>query len=268
MSTATNNESETPVAASVESVLESGLALVVPGFEILDRTLEIGDRSHVHLVGVDRQGRMVLVVLAPGDGESAPLRALEALEFASRTGDALQRHLTHARLDPSATPRVVLVADLYNERTVRRLRPLAHLGVEAYELRVLRSQSRQTNFLHPVLAPDPTPPRGREYEGLSPDQSRLAEELRGRLARLDERVELATTPSGVAYRIEGRTVAELELTPGRATTGKVPGGMPRTLDGPRAQEEFVGEVVDAYLRSRGTAATAHVPFAPAGCVSA
>ena len=252
MTTATNHEPATPVASTVESELEAGLALAVPGFEVLDRTLEIGDRSHVHLVGADRQGRLVLVVLAPGDGESAPMRALEALEFASRTGVAMQRHLAHARLDPTAAARVVLVADLFNERTLRRLRPLVALGVEAYELRTLRSQARQTSFLHPVLGGETAPMPERELDGLGSDHAHLAEELRSRLARLDERIEMVRGKQGVSFRVEGGIVAELDLVPGRMASGRVPGGMPRTLDGARSQEEFVGEVVDAYLRSRGS----------------
>lgn len=243
-------------AASVESVLESGLAQVVPGFELLDRTLEIADRTHVHLVGIDRAGALVLVALAPGDGETAPVRALEAMEFVDRNREPLLRHLkacspAAARLDGALQTRYLVVADLFSERTRRRLEPLQALGVEAYELKSLRSQGHKTAFLHSVLgrgAKAPAP-----ISELSSGHLRLTELLRRRLAGLDERVESERTHAGVVYRVESETVAELDLQAGRTPSGRTPGGPARPLDSASAVDDFVAEIVETYLRHRDSA---------------
>lgn len=238
---------------SIEAVLESGLAQVVPGFELLDRTLEIADRTHVHLVGVDRAGALVLVALAPGDGETAPVRALESMEFVERNREPLLRHLRAcspeaARLDGALPTRYLVVADLFSERTRRRLSPLVSLGLEAYELKSLRSQGRQTTFLDRVVGRVRESTDSSAPVEIGPEHTRLAELLRRRLSGLDERVEGQRTHRGIAYRIESDTVAEVDLPAGSSASGRVPGGPSRLLENASAVDDFVAEIVDSYLR--------------------
>ncbi len=254
---------------SIEAVLEFGLAQVVPGFELLDRTLEIADRTHVHLVGVDRAGALVLVALAPGDGETAPVRALESMEFVERNREPLLRHLRAcssqaARLDGALATRYLVVADLFSERTRRRLSPLVSLGVEAYELKSLRSQGRQTTFLDRVVGPvrESTTSSMSPVE-IGPEHTRLAELLRRRLSGLDERVEGQRTHRGIAYRIENEPVAEVDLPAGSPGSGRVPGGPSRLLDSASAVDDFVAEIVDSYLR-RNTPEDPGAEFAKGG----
>lgn len=270
MSSAVSFESDSPPAtapsaSSVESVLESGLSQVVAGFEILDRTLEIAERTHVHLVGVDREGALVLVLLAPGDGETAPVRALEALDFVERSQEPLLRHLARTepaavRLDATRPARIVVVADLFSDRTRRRLNPLAGLGVEAYELRTLRSQGRQSTFLNTVVGPRVANRESVAATSAEPGSGRLAETLRRRLIGLDDRVEMVRSEGGFAYAVEGNPVAFLDLGGAAGPHGRVPEGPVRRLESPASLDDFVAEIVEAYVQRERLAEEPISPF--------
>lgn len=147
-----------PVESAAELALASSLAEAIPGFELLDRGLDLSERAHVHFLGLDRAGGLVLVLVVAGDGEGTPLKALDVLLFLRQQSAALLRHGAHPRLSSEAAPRLVLLGERFTARTLERLEPLVALGLEAFELRHLSSQSRQSSYLQRVVGQAPAAP--------------------------------------------------------------------------------------------------------------
>ncbi len=243
-----------------EAALEASLAQAIRGFELVDQALELGRGQHAHLLGVDAEGSLVLVLLVAGDAETAPLRALDALRYGTRHGEAIVRHLNHARLLPDAGLRVALVAEAFDETALERLRPLEGAGVEAYALRTIRSRGQESSYLEPVVgggrASFSAVPKASSVEellgSLGSRQREVAGEVRARLERLDERLALSAESGSMVWRREGEELAVLEfegehLSRGSAP-GRSPGRSPRTLDSERELELFVDDVVAEYLR--------------------
>ena len=94
--------------------LERGLAESVPGLEVLDRELQLGEKSCADLAGIDASGRLVFVMLVDGDGDASALAVLDALAYARENGALLARHWKSARLRTELEAQVVLVADHFS----------------------------------------------------------------------------------------------------------------------------------------------------------
>ena len=239
-----------------EAALEASLAQAIRGFELVDQALELGRGQHAHLLGVDAEGSLVFVLLVAGDADSAPLRALDAVRYGTRHGAALARHLNHARLVPGGALRVALVAESFDETAIERLRPLEHVGVEAYALRTIRSRGLESSYLEPVVGggrPRLTAvPNSSSLEGLLDSlgsrQREIAAEVRARFERLDERLVLSAESRSLVWRREGEELAVLEFEGERTSRGHASGRALRTLDSERELELFVDDVVAEYLR--------------------
>lgn len=241
------------VEASAERALAASLAEAIPGFELLDTALDLSERTHVHFLGADPRGRLVLVLVVAGDGESTPLRALDALAFLSLQGAALRRHLASPKLRAEAPARVVLLGERFSERTLERLEPLVALGVEAFELRHLASRARQSSFLLRVAGPAqpaaaPVPDARTEQAPLTRAQSNLLSEVSERLERLDERIEQRAEPRGASFFLAGQRLAQLEALGEGPLRASVNGGGPRLLRDAHEVEQFLDEAVSEYLR--------------------
>lgn len=243
------------VEASAERALAASLAEAIPGFELLDTALDLSERTHVHFLGADPRGRLVLVLVVAGDGESTPLRALDALAFLSLQGAALRRHLGSPKLRAEAPARVVLLGERFSERTLERLEPLVALGVEAFELRHLASRARQSSFLlrvagpaQPAAAAAAAPDVRSEQAPLTRAQSNLLSEVSERLERLDERIEQRAEPRGASFFLAGQRLAQLEALGEGPLRASVNGGGPRLLRDAHEVEQFLDEAVSEYLR--------------------
>lgn len=252
---------------SLEAPLLSGLAEVFPGFELYDSDLEF-DRPHrIHYVGVDGAGRLTLVLRVRGEGHSAILRALDARDFARRHLAPLLKHLGARRARPELEPRVALVATDYDERLRRRLEGLGSSGIEAFELRRLRSHSGELVFLTPLssgAAPSPSAaPSLDDWLGSLPLERREAvSELIQRLERLDENLELEHERHGLSWRLGDRVVASLELDPDGGARLVAPGRPPRRWRGARDTDHFLEDVVSDYLARREIASLRTVELRP------
>jgi hypothetical protein len=241
------------VEAAAERALAASLAEAIPGFELLDTALDLSERTHVHFLGADPRGRLVLVLVVAGDGESTPLRALDALGFLTLQGAALRRHLASPKLRAEAPARVVLLGERFSERTLERLEPLVALGVEAFELRHLASRARQSSFLLRVAGPAqpaaaPAADTRTEQAPLTRSQSNLLSEVSERLERLDERIEQRAEPRGASFFLAGQRLAQLEALGEGPLRASVNGGGPRLLRDAHEVEQFLDEAVSEYLR--------------------
>lgn len=260
-------ESDELVEPSLEAPLLSGLAEVFPGFELYDSDLEF-DRPHrIHYVGVDGAGRLTLVLRVRGEGHSAILRALDARDFARRHLAPLLKHLGARRARPELEPRVALVAADFDDRLRRRLEGLQSSGIEAFELRRLRSHSGELVFLAPlasaaVPAPSAAPSLDDWLSSLPAERRESVAELIQRLERLDENLELEHERHGLSWRLGDRVVASLELDPDGGARLVAPGRPPRRWRGVRDTDQFLEDVVSDYLARREIASLRTVELRP------
>jgi hypothetical protein len=242
----------TPRSATHEE-LENALARVLPGFEVLDSELELSDVLTAALVGVDGMGHAVAVVrVEEGAADTAVLIALDALAFLDRNAQLLPEHLSSARVRPELAPRVVLVAEEFDDAVHRRLAPLLGERVELCELRVMTSAAGRRTYLVRLGAEGtPMAPGGAEAaEALFaalPEPSRLAGELLlGRMDRMDEELSLAVDGGQLTWQLGGEVVARLE-----ADAGGLRGSIPPARDlsevaGTGDAEAFVERAMGRY----------------------
>ncbi len=237
---------------ALEAPLLAGLAEVFPGFELLDSDLEFERLHRIHYVGLDGEGRLTLVIRVRGEGHTAVLRALDARDFARRHLAPLLKHLGASRARADLEPRIALVAPEFDERLRRRLDGLVGAGVEAYELRRLRSHSGELVFLAPLggfgAAVQVAAPTLEEWlTTLAPERRQQVEELLTRLERLDEGLAVEQERHGLRWRIGERPLASLEVDSDGGVRLTVAGRPPRRWRTPRDLDLFLDDTVAEYL---------------------
>ena len=129
--------------------LEESLIESLPGLVVLDRDLDYGGQVGIDLVAADQAGALTLVLLVDGEGEEPVLAALDVLAFARREQLLLERHLGQASFRGDLPPRVILVADRFDQLLRERIAPLGDVRVELFELRELKSAAATRSYLVP-----------------------------------------------------------------------------------------------------------------------
>lgn len=230
-----------------EGPLEA-LREALPGLELCDSDLDLGQGLRAHLVGVDGDGRATAVLLAAGAEPDVALRALDALAWLARHRAQLAEHLASSRLDPGLDPLVVLVAESYEERALERLAGLARDAVRCFELTTMASRRAERTFLTPVRFPfgdaapsDPTGIRSL-LRALAPESAALAAGLLRRLERIDDEIERAPDGQGQAWSLEGQRLCSLHADQG-ALQGSVGRRAASALRSEREIDRFLDEVV-------------------------
>jgi hypothetical protein len=244
-------------AVEAWSDLERTLAEALPGFEVLDRELELPSSERADFVGVDGHGRLTLVLDAGGEGEEPVLRALDALAFARRNSEALARHLESARGDatrirPELAPRVVLVAEGFSRKLIERLQPLVGHGVDLYELRTLRSKSRVSNWLTPAQVTEGHAAAGTTSEeaflaNLETAAREWARALLSKVRRLDPDVEALPARKAVTWRHGGHALGRLEFADGRLYAAASPRFESRPIESAGDVERFLEQLLGRYV---------------------
>jgi len=236
--------------------LSSALAEALPDLEPVDRQLELGEGLEAELVAVDAAGRLVLVLLVPGEGDAAPLAALDALAFARANRALLAAHLGAASLRPDLAPRVVLVAEGFSPQLVARLEGLQPDSVRCFDRRVLASSRGRRVYLVPVSparAGEPSPissDPGIFLAALDATRRPLGELLVRRIARIDEQLACTALARSASWRLGNELLGSLAQVED-SLEGHAPPHAPRRIESEADAEGFLEQVLGRYLELFG-----------------
>lgn len=249
-----DGEAESGAARADE--LDRGLAEVLPGYVPLDRDLALDPGRAASRVGVDTEGRLVLVLEGSGgESDALALAVLDALAWATEHRALLVRHLAVPALKPDSDPLVVLVCDQVPPRLAQRLEALSGRSVLLLERRELSTAGARSSYLVPH-APAPSGPRPRQetraasgfLERLDEERQLRADRLLRRLGRLDEALACAGGEKGLRWSFHGVEVCELGED-ARGLVGRVAGlDEPLRVGADDALETFLDAAIARYLR--------------------
>jgi len=247
--------------------IERALAAAPHGIEVLDHGLSVSTTEvRIDLVGVDSQGRLVLVLFVAGDAEDA-LFALRVVALVRRHGGQLAEHIGRALEDPGLRARVVLVAGRATRELSELVEPLAAGGVELFETCTVESRRGMRTFLvsPPAMAgaglarladtrpedlgpgalESAAPGRGDAPSGSEP--SSVVAELGRRIERIDDRIEGERTATALCWRLNGQELCYVALD-GEVPLGYLESGDDGCLLGDTAAAEgFLANVLERYL---------------------
>lgn len=221
--------------SAVIATLEVSLGEHLVGFEVIDRDLsipslpQVGQRAapsdvsgadfesvgaRADVVGVDRGGRLVLVLFVDGCDDSTVIAALEVLAFARANVEFVAQHWSKHGLSVERGPIVVLIAERFEARVKHVLSTIDRDALRLFEVRALRSASSVSSHLSPcdVASGASIPMRASPAEIVSkwPSDSRaLALDLSRRLARIDDELEGGAVSDALVWRHRGRAVCTL-----------------------------------------------------------
>lgn len=240
--------------------LQGALERCIPGLVILDRDLELNGDHCADLVGVEGNGRLVMVLLVEGSGDEPVMAAIEALAFARRNATVLPVHLDAPRLRVDLDPRVILIAQSFDEHLMDRLHPLQQGSVELFEVRLLRSARGENIYLS---AMDSTLGTSRPSVGedisteaflaqLPPEQELIARECLEKLSRIDEELELRVRNVGAQWSFRGAELARLEWIDEALHASVAPDYTSRYLRSSAQVDLFVEEALVRHVRLIGS----------------
>jgi hypothetical protein len=247
--------------------LEAGLREHVPGFEVVDRDLDL-DRApgiglpqvagspvavrRADLLGLDRRGRLVLVLLVDGADDETVLSALDAVAFAQQTRAIAAQHWRARGASAHEEPLVVLIARSFDPRRVAALSTLRANAVRLFELRSLRASGRSAVYLLPrdlegsTTARTPRTPA--ELGAVLDDATRaLFTDVVRRVGRIDDDLMCELRHDAVHWNFRGRDLCALQVSRERlaGSVGDPPDDF--VLEEPRHVEAFLDRVMRAYL---------------------
>jgi hypothetical protein len=253
--------------------LVDALDMSLGGFRLVDQGLELAGGGFVHLVGVDGQGRLSLVLLVSESDEETVSRGLEALELANEHGAVVRRHVARGEnglFDPQLAPRLLLVGEAFVLARIRRLATFCAREPDAVllELRILRSARGESLYLHRLAgskepraaAEEPirevTPPRAavRAPEAPAPVRSQrgdLLELFTQRLRGLDPNLAVRTSTAGRSWSHQDALFVEARLEMDGTLTVRLEGTEAQRVNTVRELDAFLERVVAAYLRRLG-----------------
>lgn len=236
-----------------DDALVAALEAAIPGFELADEGLELDAGPLVDLLGVDGEGRLVLVLRAAGQGPSSVAAVLDVVAFAQRRVAVLTRHLANDRLRADLPFRLVVLAENYAPDVRRRLSALGPCGVELMEFGALRTASGEHSYVLP-LGGEPAAAAPTVRVGLEPALAELGDEQRQkmraiarRLERLDDGLEVQAARRSVSWVLGSEVLARVDFPLDAPPRGLIPGRSARTLGAPHDVELFLDEVVASYV---------------------
>jgi len=118
------NELQDLVAANVESM--------EPGLRVLDARVLLGETT-IDLVGLDKEGILVLMALGFDADDEMLLRALDAYSWCLESPDGVRRLYPTARFSATDPPRLLVVAERVPDAFLRKLRHLRMQRVDCLE---------------------------------------------------------------------------------------------------------------------------------------
>jgi len=232
--------------------LESGLVEAVPGLEVLDRELQLGEGSCADLAGIDGSGRLVLIMLVEGEGDATALAVLDALAYARENGALLARHWKSARLRTELDAQVVLVADHFSTRLSQRLTSLGGTLVKFLEVHELSSKTGTASYLVPLrtlssgAAPGVLIPEA--YVASLPEYLRdPASLMLRRVGRIDEDLDCTATANGLQWRFQGEVLCSLSQGGERLEGFLAESSTAFNLVGDGQLDAFVERVLECYI---------------------
>ena len=237
----------------LELALEAGLTGAFPGLEILDRNLKLGDGATADIIGVDGDGRLVLVLFTDGDGPEPVLGALDALAYARDTRELLAQHFAGHNVAPDREPTVVLVADAFSPLLVNRLYPMLGDALHLFEVRELETAGRATSYLVPVgpepeLGPTPKAVNKDTFlAGLPEDLRETATAVVRRMDRVDTNLACTATDNAIEWRYDGQLLCTLARVDGGLEGASSNTGSAMGIDGPSEVDALVDQVLARYV---------------------
>ena len=242
-----------PELSRIRRIVADGLADVLPDVRIVDQHLEVGHGRAVDLVGLDAAGRLVLILIEPGDGDRAVLALLDALAFAERNRMVMAGHLQSTHYDAERPPLAVLVARRIPAEMIARMGALRPQCVRLLELRVLASARGERSYLVPVFPagqkPSLLPIQDAQVflSALAEPSRALANLLLRRIVRIDDHLECTASEGELVWHLGERLLCTV-VSNGAGLVGRTPPQeAPRGFRDEEDVESFVAEVLSRYV---------------------
>ena len=246
------------------AALEHELAGVIPGFEVVDRGVDVRESLRIDWVGLDADGAWVLVLWTDGSGSTVVLDVLDALAYVRSHADVLSRHW---RLPPgSGVPgdagdssqaqldlRAVCLAERFDVVALERLTETAGAALQLFEVRTVHSEMGHGSYLvparHPVLGTFPGSTRVSFTESLSDELGALARLFVSRMARVDERLECVESATRAEWRLDGEVLADLRAVGAGLEAGLAGYATAMFVHSENDIDEFIDHVFDLLFAS-------------------
>ncbi len=106
---------------SIRALIRSDPSVVEPGFRVLDYDFETGPVTTLDAIGVDRSGRLAIVVVATGDPEAALARLLDGYLWTADQRALLARLYLDRGVTGDRPARGFLLASSFTHAFLRRL---------------------------------------------------------------------------------------------------------------------------------------------------
>jgi hypothetical protein len=251
------NERDLALRRELAGALATELARHLPGFEILDRDLEVptaeaGASVRADWVAIDATRRIVLVLLVDGRADVAVLAALECTAALRASRALIAEHLGARRLAADGRALVVLVSEAFSARALRRLSVLSPLDLRLFATREISSASGSRMALAAV---DPAHPGAvpadidrADFLAHVPAARRpLAELCLARIDRVDGELEACAALDAIGWRHRGRALCSLACVGGELEGAVGTEAVVPIRDGEDV-EEFVERVLAAHVR--------------------
>ena len=232
--------------------LEESLIESLPGLVVLDRDLDYGGQVGIDLVAADQAGALTLVLLVDGEGEEPVLAALDVLAFARREQLLLERHLGQASFRGDLPPRVILVADRFDQLLRERIAPLGDVRVELFELRELKSAAATRSYLVPrgdgAIEGAGDQSLAAFLDSLSEERRPLAALALRRIGRIDTELTVRSSEDAVSWFLGEELLCTLERGP-EGLSAQTAAGQPGPLGDEGDLDRFLEQVLGGYVAS-------------------
>ncbi len=191
----------------------------VDGLQVLDRDLVVttfAPERRANWVGVDRDGRLVLVLFVDAGDETTPNAVIAALAFGAESRAASARRWRVADVRADLEPLVVVVAPSYTTRTLRSLSFLSSQTLIVLELRTLETAGVNEPFLvrlrpsREVDAAQPMLEFGTFPAAVRPDLERLSRDMK----RVDPEIEAREAGGKLLWLWRGDEIAHVSAVDG------------------------------------------------------
>jgi hypothetical protein len=227
----------------------------VSGLDVLERDVLVTaapPERRVNWLGVDRDGRLVLVVFAEAGDEGVPATVLGALAFGAEGRAATAKRWRSANIRVDLEPLVVVVAPKFTTRTITGLAFLASESVLVLELRSLESDDGAEPYLVRVR-PGLGAAEARAANAFATFPAGVRTTL-GRLARsvkrIDPEIEARETSGTLRWVWRGDELAQVTVVDGVLVAGERGGSAEAPLAEALQREAWLERFLVAHCARR------------------
>jgi hypothetical protein len=227
----------------------------VAGLDVLARDVLVTrgtPERRANWVGVDRDGRLVLVLFVEAGDETAPSLVLAALAFGMESRAAAAKRWRAASVRIDLEPLVVVVAPSYSTRTLRALSFLATQALIVLELRSLELSDGAEPFLVRVqaLAGTAAGPAANVLASFPGAVRAVLAELAHDVQRIDPEIEQREHSGTLRWLWRGDEVAHAAAVEGVLVVSEIGSRGQIALDDVASREAWLERFLAGHLARR------------------